>query len=972
MVARPSPRIDSVPEALRAPLQQALDHCSAQEGATEILATMPGEIRRSLPLVWAASEFVGLSCARDPALLDSLIESGDLRAHRTADRGVAAAFLALDALGDEAAFMRELRRARRRELVRIAWRDLAGWSSVDETLEDLSAAADAAIAAAQRCALRLLGARYGVPRSASGAAQELTIVAMGKLGGRELNFSSDVDLVFLFPEGGDTDGRRSIASEEFFTRVGQQIIRLLDAKTADGFAYRVDLRLRPFGESGPLVASVGAFEDYLEQHGRDWERYAYVKARAVTGVELFDAIYGELLRPFVYRRYLDFRVFEALREMRDLIAREVERRELEHNIKLGPGGIREIEFITQAFQLLRGGSDRRLQSSSLLEVLPRLAGQKLLPVKAVEDLLAAYRYLRRVENRLQMFADEQTHELPRDDVARLRLAWSMGHPSWSSFAAELDAQRAAVSRQFREIVVAPADGRDGGQPSPDWSAFWSVASDGRSLIEGQVLAPYTDPREVLRRLVALRDGLALRGVDESGRRRLETLLPRVVAASGAGSDPDATLSRALGVLEAVGGRATYFALLNENAGALARLIDVCRQGDFLAAQIAAFPLLLDELVDQRVLEQPLTREQLTAELAIRCQNVPDDDPEREIEALRQFQRAAVFRIACADLSGRLPLMKVSDRLTDVAELIVEEAMRLAWQQLTRVHGRPQCGTVESLRPVGVAAIAYGKLGGLELGYGSDLDLVFLHDSGGDIERTDGAKPLDNGVFFLRLAQRIVHLLTMHSAAGRLYEVDMRLRPSGKGGMLVTPVREFARYQREEAWTWEHQALLRARSVAGDAAVRQSFEDVRTDILCSAVRRDSLRHDVREMRERMRTELTRSGPGEFDLKQDPGGIADIEFLAQYWALKWAADYPAIVMFPDNIRQLESLASASLIEQATVDRLIAAYLRYRAETHRCSLHGRSTVVDATPFAAVRAQVIDVWTKTMEDSPIRTRPP
>ena len=787
---------------------------------------------------------------------------------------------------------------------------------------------------------------------------------MGKLGGRELNFSSDVDLVFLFPALGETDGRRSIANEDFFTRLGQQLIRLLETQTADGFVYRVDLRLRPFGESGALVASLAAFEDYLEQHGRDWERYAYVKARAVTGLPLFEQAYRDLLRPFVYRRYLDYRVFEALREMKELIAREVERRELKSNIKLGPGGIREVEFIAQAFQLLRGGSDRRLQSPSLLEVLPRLAGERLLAPSIVDELLAAYRYLRRVENRLQMWADEQTHDLPDDVIARLRLAWSMSYGSWPAFLAELDRQRAIVSGHFQDIIVAPTDAGDRQPVAADWTEFWSTGSDGRHLLAAGQLAAFQRPEEILRRLIALRAGLASKAVDESGRRRLAMLLPRVVAACAAGPNADATLTRVCSVLEAVGGRATYFALLNENAGALSRLIDVCRQGDFLASQISSFPLLLDELVDQRVLEQPLTRAQFADELAIRCRNVPEDDPEREIEALRQFQRAAIFRIAYADLSGGQPLMKVSDRLTDVAELIVEEAMSLAWRQLTRVHGVPRTGHGDAMRAVGVAAVAYGKLGGFELGYGSDLDLVFLHDSAGGLERTDGAKPLDNGVFFLRLAQRIVHLLTMHSAAGRLYEVDMRLRPSGKGGMLVTQLKEFARYQSEEAWTWEHQALLRARSVAGDAKVRAAFEEVRTEILRAAVRRENLRGEVREMRERMRTELSRGKPGLFDLKQDAGGIADIEFLVQYWALKWAERYPAIVLFTDNIRQLESLASAALVEQATVDVLIAAYLRYRAETHRCSLEGLPTVVDEAPFAATRASVLEVWTRTMVD--------
>ena len=962
MMMLPSP--ESVPEPLRAALRHWFELWSAHETAPGVLDSATPAVRESFVRVWGASEFVASSCVRDPELLASLLASGDLTERRAGPARVEAAFGPLEAISDEAIFMRELRRVRRRELVRVAWRDLAGWAEVPETLADLSAAADAAIRCAQRFAARQLRSRYGVPRSAEGVEQELTVVAMGKLGGRELNFSSDVDLILLFRASGETDGPRAIANEEFFTRLGQQIIRLLDAQTADGFVYRVDLRLRPFGESGPLVASIGAFEDYLEQHGRDWERYAYVKARAVTGVDLFAEAFDELLRPFVYRRYLDYRVFEALREMKELIARDVERRELKDNVKLGPGGIREIEFITQAFQLLRGGSDRRLQTPSLLEVLPRLVGDKLLAGAAVTELLAAYWYLRKVENRLQMFADEQLHELPRDELARLRLAWSMGHDSWPAFRAELDGHCAAVSRHFREIVVAPGGTRDSGLPSADWTAFWSVGSDGRSLIEGRVLAEFRDPEALLRRLVALRDGLGMKGVDESGRRRLEALLPRLVGACGTGADADATLLRAFGVLEAVGGRATYFALLNENAGALARLIDVCRRGDFLAGQIAAFPLLLDELVDPRVLEQPLTRAQFADELSARCRNVPDDDPEREIEALRQFQRAAVFRIAHADLSGRLPLMKVSDRLTDVAELILEEAMRLAWQQLTRVYGRPLCGEPGALRTVGVAAVAYGKLGGLELGYGSDLDLVFLHDSGGEVERTDGAKPLDNAVFFLRLAQRIVHLLTMHSAAGRLYEVDMRLRPSGKGGMLVTQVAAFAQYQREEAWTWEHQALLRARSVAGDSAVRQSFEEVRTDILCHAVRRGRLRTEVREMRERMRSELARSGPGEFDLKQDAGGIADIEFLVQYWALHWAAEYPAVVLFTDNIRQLESLASAALVEQGTVDALIDAYLRYRSEIHRRSLAGQSGIVGALPFADLRTRVSAIWKRVMED--------
>jgi glutamate-ammonia-ligase adenylyltransferase len=422
------------------------------------------------------------------------------------------------------------------------------------------------------------------------------------------------------------------------------------------------------------------------------------------------------------------------------------------------------------------------------------------------------------------------------------------------------------------------------------------------------------------------------------------------------------LRRVLRVLEAVGTRSTYFALLIENAPALVRLISICERSEFLTAQIASFPLLLDELIDERVLEELPAREQFAQELAARVSHVPESDPERQVEALRQFQRAATFRVALADLTDRLPLMRVSDRLTDIAELILEQALALAWQQMVLMHGKPMCGSADRLHPAGVAAIGYGKLGGIELGYASDLDLVFLHDSEGEVQRTDGARPLDNGVFFLRLGQRIVHLLTMHSAAGRLYEVDMRLRPSGKGGLMVTQIDAFHSYQRTEAWTWEHQALLRSRAVAGEMRIRRRFEDVRLDVLCHYVRRESLRDEVRRMRERMRTELSKARSGQFDIKQDPGGIADIEFLAQYWALRWAEDYPPLVMFSDTIRQLESVASANLVPQATVDVLTRHYREYRSVIHHRSLESETAVVDALSFAAQREEVLAIWNTAM----------
>ncbi|MDE2138450.1 MAG: bifunctional [glutamate--ammonia ligase]-adenylyl-L-tyrosine phosphorylase/[glutamate--ammonia-ligase] adenylyltransferase, partial [Gammaproteobacteria bacterium] len=466
--------------------------------------------------------------------------------------------------------------------------------------------------------------------------------------------------------------------------------------------------------------------------------------------------------------------------------------------------------------------------------------------------------------------------------------------------------------------------------------------------------------EAARLLLELRGSQLVRKLDEPGRKRLQALLPALltdIAASGAQLP---VLRRVLAIIEATGKRSAYFALLRENAAARARLVELVAHGEFLAAQIAAHPLLLDELIDARLQSLLPTRASLAADLGERLAQLRgEEDPERQVEALCHFQSAALFRIAVADLTGAMPLMQVSDRLTDVAELIVARAMELGWRQITAQFGVPTCGDG---RPVSICAVGYGKLGGMELGYSSDLDLVFLHDSHGERQETSGAKPIDNQLFFVRLAQRIVHLLTMHSAAGRLYEVDVRLRPSGKGGLLVTNIEAFAEYQRTEAWTWEHQALLHARSVAGSAALSAEFERVRLDVLCHHVRRASLREEVRSMRARMRRELARGDAARFDIKQDPGGIADIEFLAQYWALSWAERYPPVVMFADTIRQLESLASADLVPQPTVDVLTAAYRAYRASAHHRALAGEPPLVPAPEFAATRAAVTRIWDATL----------
>ena len=927
-------------------------------------AALPPDVATRLPEVFAASGYVADCATRDTTLVAVLAATGELDRPRRGGEVAAFAATLVAEIQDESTFMDALRRLRRRELVRIAWRDLTGAAPLVETLAELSALADAAIAAALEFSARALAPRYGVPRSTRGDAQELLVIGMGKLGGGELNFSSDVDLVFLFPEGGETDGPRAVSNEEYFTRLGQALIRLLDARTAEGIVFRVDMRLRPLGEPGPLAMNFAAFEGYLQQHGRDWERYAWVKARAVTGGARYRALYDDVVRPFVFRRYLDFGVYESLRDMKAMIAREVERRELRDNVKLGPGGIREIEFIVQSQQLIRGGSEPGLQVASLLAALPRLAGAKLLPAAAVAELQEDYAFLRRVENRLQMAHDAQVHALPGDAAERDRLAASMGFAGWEPFAAELGRRRSRVTAHFDAVVL----GR--GEPvlahKSDFDAAWAGEPSLESLAEQVRGIGLADPESAARVLLELRQSGYFRRLDEFGRRRLATLLPRILAtvarkeAGGAGGG-QAVLTRLLRIVEAIAGRTAYLALLNENAPALERLVQVCGLGEYLARQVAAHPLLLDELLDARVFDALPDRAQFSVELAARLGHAGADE-ELRIDALRQFRRAATFRVALLDLTGRLPLMHVSDRLTDVAELILEQALAIAYGHTVAQYGEPGCDDGNGPRSPRVGIAGYGKLGGMELGYASDLDLVFLHDSSGERQQTSGPKVVDNEVFFLRLAQRLLHVLTVHTPAGRLYEVDVRLRPSGKGGLAFTQVAAFEAYQRGEAWTFEHQALLHSRWVAGDAALGGEYARIRRAVLVEAVRRASLREDILAMRERMRAEHGRPRDGQFDLKHDRGGIADIEFLAQFWVLRDVHEHPPLAEFADTIRQLESVGSAALVDHGIIDRLVDAYRAYRQAAHHLSLEQRPAIVDAGEFTAMRSAVAAVWDRVM----------
>jgi len=954
----------AIPQALRAPLERAWENYAEALGRAGLeVPALPAETAR----VWATSQFVAQACARAPEMLQELVSSGDL--HRAYEPGELEARTRafVKEAGTDAELDHALRVHRRREMVRIAWRDLAGLATLDETLRDTTEVAEYFTDATLGWHYRQLSAKHGVPRSRDGKQLHLVVLGMGKLGGRELNFSSDIDLIFAYPEDGETDGERALDNYQFFLRLGQRLIKSLDAMTADGFVFRVDMRLRPFGDAGPLVMSFSALEDYYQAHGREWERYAMIKARVIAGHASAGKEIYDMLRPFVFRRYLDYGAFAALREMKAMINRESERKGRVGNVKLGAGGIREIEFIGQAFQLIRGGRDRYLQSREIRVVLSRLVERELLPHFVEHQLQTAYEFLRRTENHIQMWADQQAHALPTEDEARLRLAFSMGFEDWDAFYKSLERHMRHVHEHFIQVFGAPQTGdeEEGEQPEEDpLTVLWAGGLSEDVAVAALTEAGFVDANEALRQIDELHQERVVKTLTATGRKRLDQLMPLLIGAAGGTEFPALALERTIRLVKTIARRSVYLALLVENPLALSQMVQLCAESPWIADHLAKHPLLLDELLDPRSLYAPPDRDGLADELAEELSQLDPDDMEQLMDRLRQFKQVHALKVAAADVMDALPLMKVSDQLTWIAEAVLNEVLAIAWRQLVNRHGHPRCVVDGKSRKAGFAVIAYGKLGGIELGYGSDLDVVFLHDSAGEEQYTDGEKCIDNATFFARLAQRIIHILTALTPAGELYEVDTRLRPSGASGLMVSSVNAFVRYQREEAWTWEHQALVRARPVAGDRHIYGAFDAIRQEILGRERDRDQLRREVREMREKMWAELGTRDEALFNLKKDPGGIADIEFMVQYNVLAYAHEYPDLSVYTDNIRILEALAECRLMSAEDTGVLTDAFRAFRDRVHELTLQELPPVVPAEAFADFRGEVRRLWGEIMED--------
>lgn len=884
---------------------------------------------------------------------------------------------------------RELRVARQFEWARIAVRELAELNTVDETMADLSSFAELACETALKAAASKLSVRFGTPRGADGLPSRPIVIGMGKLGGRELNFSSDIDLIFAYTKPGETDGLTKISNEEYFSKLVQAFVKLLADRTEHGFVFRVDLMLRPFGSAGPVAMSVDAMVEYYQNHGRDWERYALIKARPVAGDRVSGADLLAQLTPFVYRRYLDFNAIAALRELKHKISEDAAaRRVAADDLKVGDGGIRECEFIVQSFQLVRGGQVPKLRGPSWRETLDRLVEYDCLPPETAASLATAYRLLRRTENAVQMWNDEQTHALPSTPERREALALGLGFASYAVFSAVLNLNRALVAGVFQGVFSDP-DPVAATPAAAAVGALWRQDEPNASEEALKALreAGFEQAETIAQAVLGLKNSSRCRSASPSAVARLAALVPELadatlhaptseVAAVEAGKwpshrkadalpggaaltdslDPAICLPRALAVVEAVIGRSTYLTLLRESPGARAQLLRLCHASAWLAEELARHPVLLDQLLDARTLYNPPDRTALRESLLPNMEALATGDTEAAMDLLRRTVRECTLRIAAADIVNALPLPRVSDRLTWLAEASVEAAVRFAERDMKLRYG--SCRRADDTAAE-FAVIGYGKLGALEMGYGSDLDLVFLHDADPpDVETEGGEKSLSQSAWMARLAQRVMHLLTTQTHLGRSYEVDIELRPNGNSGLPVVSTGAFMDYQKQSAWTWEHQALSRARVVVGSPRMTAWFEQLRLEVLTTEREPTQLKQQITEMRSKMRAHLNKPAEGRWDLKQGEGGLIDVEFLVQHAVLAHAAAHPTVIAHTDVWRQLEALEKAGCWPATAAYALLDAQRAYRAWRHRTMLSGQPMDAPQTAFAQERALVMGLW--------------
>ena len=849
-----------------------------------------------------------------------------------------------------------LRALRKRTFFLLMVRDLGGLASLEEVVGAMTTLADRCVEQAYRTIMHDLVAIHGKPMDAmTGRSQEMLIIGMGKLGGAELNVSSDIDLVMLYPEEGETEGPRPLSYHEFYGRLTRRMMPVLSELDAHGQVFRTDLRLRPDGDSGPLAWSLDAFEQYLFTQGREWERYAWLKARVIPAraFDDSDAIahvqqFESLRQPFVYRKYFDFDTLAALRTLRERIRLDLQQKSLmrpgldtKRNIKLGEGGIREIEFVVQLSQLIKGGRMPALQQRGLLSALEAQTKAGLIPISTAEQLSDAYVFLRRTEHMLQYAEDAQTHQLPEEPERKAALAHAMGLTE-VEFEQTLSKHQRFVANTFRDAfrIVGLDDKDTASEPT------LAGESDQTSSLEA-ILARFGSESEALTaRVESFLQGHRIRGLSSTSRQRIDTLLPLALGVAQHTVQPLTAALRLLDLIEAISQRSAYLALLAEYPETMTRVARMMSASPWAAQYLIQHPLVLDSLIAWRTLMEPVDFARVAASMHADLDAclLPDGsfDIEQQMNLMRDIQRQISFQLLAQDLEGVLTVESLADQLSALADTLLQEALVRVWPQINPATLSDEIGEPK------LAIIAYGRLGGKELGYSSDLDLVYLYDD----PREDAVE------LYTKLGRRLTSWLSTMTSSGRLYDIDLRLRPDGDSGLLANSIESFEQYQTNQAWPWEHQALTRARFAAGDPHVGARFEQIRQSILKRERQPSTLAHDVREMRNKINaghpntTDL-------FDLKHDRGGMVDLEFVTQYLVLVYAAQYPALLKNLGNIALLQLAGAAGLIETGLAQRASDAYRNLRRRQHELRLQGADKArVEQQELTEERQAIQALW--------------
>ncbi len=958
--------LNSIPAKEITKLQQDFDAIQVLlDGNAKIL-----ESKGELLKVWYASPFIRRVCVSQPAWLQQLFANDELHKDFDLDKYLRLLSEVVININSIEELQQQLRLTRVAAFARIAWRDLQSYTTVQQTLAELSCFAEACVQETLQWCFEWQQSKAQDNDVIDNLSQNIVIFALGKLGGGELNFSSDIDIVFAYSEEGELSQDHVGEAAEFYLKVVQLVIKVLSEQTKDGFVFRVDTRLRPFGNSGALIPSFQSIDQYFQFHGRDWERYAWMKARVVAGDNEVGEQFLLDVAPFVYRRYLDYGAIQSLREMKALIDTKASQDVAKENLKIGIGGIREIEFITQMLQLIYGGKDTSLRVRSTIQALQKLQIQELVSAKWYEDLITAYLFLRKAENSLQLREDQQIHSLPNSEHQKIHYAYLMGMQDWQMFYAEYKKHTGIVNVIYQSLLSSDSEDVKQEVKADEFEKLWMQIDEKEYCLNILKQHFVDNAQHIYDQLYLFFKSSLVQKLVPIARSRLNSFVPIFLQQLLQFDDPVVVFNRFINILKNIVQRSTYISLLLENRDKLAALFVLIDSSPWISQYLATHPLLLDEVltVDDTYAPPGMVdmQEQLMAGLANLGGGLED-----YMEALREFKHSQTIQIAAADIVEDYPIMKVSDHLSWLAEVCLNSSVQRAYDELVEKYGEPSCELNGQSYLPEVLIVEYGKLGGLELGYGSDLDIVFLHNSIGEKCETSGGsdgdhKKIHNDIFFTRLVQKAILILTTVTPGGKVFDTDLRLRPHGESGPIISSINAYENYLIKDAWLWEHQALVRARAITKSVELEAEFIRIRRKVLCQSRNIEEVRSSIRDMRNKMLDSNRAISEEEFNIKKDVGGLIDIEFIVQFLILSSACDHPQICEHTDNVRILDACAEIGILEQNSVKELKEIYLKYRKYLHQQSLRLLPEIVDIKIFPKERSVVQKYWVSLLHSEP------